>query len=251
MVRSRVGHRLRAAFHEGDHVPKVRLHGSSVYPHHQRVPVSIEPHSYPDGWRRIGRYLDPPPNPRSGVAAHCYPSTLVNTRRFPTPRLRTDAPAAVRATGRTRDFPNIRLPVLNSVTTTARTRSSTSTTSTARRRRGPASACFPRCRLSGWRFRSDQWQLRGQFGTLTPRTVFPRGAMPTLDSLLGRVLADARRRAGLSQEALASRAKLHPTYISQLERGLKSPTVRVLFVLADACSTPASEILRQVEELAD
>lgn len=73
--------------------------------------------------------------------------------------------------------------------------------------------------------------------------------MPNLDSLLGRVLADARRHAGLSQEALASRAKLHPTYISQLERGLKSPTVRVLFVLADACGVSASEVLRRIEEL--
>lgn len=73
--------------------------------------------------------------------------------------------------------------------------------------------------------------------------------MPNLDSILGRVLADTRRRAGLSQEALASRAKLHPTYISQLERGLKSPTVRVLFTLAEACDVPASRILSETEEL--
>jgi len=72
--------------------------------------------------------------------------------------------------------------------------------------------------------------------------------MPNLDHLLGHVLADVRRRAGLSQEALASRAKLHPTYISQLERGLKSPTVRVLAVLADACGIRASEIIRKAEE---
>ena len=75
--------------------------------------------------------------------------------------------------------------------------------------------------------------------------------MPNLDSLLGRVLADARRRAGLSQEALASRAKLHPTYISQLERGLKSPTVRVLFIVSEACGVHASEILAEVEKAAN
>lgn len=74
--------------------------------------------------------------------------------------------------------------------------------------------------------------------------------MPDLDHLLGGVLADCRRRAGLSQEALASRAKLHSTYISQLERGLKSPTVRVLMVLAQSCGVAASEILREVEALA-
>lgn len=74
--------------------------------------------------------------------------------------------------------------------------------------------------------------------------------MPNLDSLLGRTLADARRRAGLSQEVLASRAKLHPTYISQLERGLKSPTVRVLFELAKACGVSASSLLSDIEKLA-
>ncbi|HET7230720.1 MAG TPA: helix-turn-helix transcriptional regulator [Longimicrobium sp.] len=73
--------------------------------------------------------------------------------------------------------------------------------------------------------------------------------MSIFDQQLGRVLADARRRAGLSQEALAGKAKLHPTYISQLERGLKSPTVRVLVTIANACGTTASEILRETEEL--
>lgn len=82
--------------------------------------------------------------------------------------------------------------------------------------------------------------------SLPPR----RGAMPNRDSLLGRVLADTRRRAGLSQEALASRAKLHPTYISQLERGLKSPTIRVLIVFAESCGVLASEILREAEQRA-
>jgi len=72
--------------------------------------------------------------------------------------------------------------------------------------------------------------------------------MSSVDQQLGRVLADARRRAGLSQEALAAKAKLHPTYISQLERGLKSPTVRVLLVLAEACGVRASEILRSFED---
>jgi transcriptional regulator with XRE-family HTH domain len=71
--------------------------------------------------------------------------------------------------------------------------------------------------------------------------------MTNLDQILGRVLADTRRRAGLSQEALAAKAKLHPTYISQLERGIKSPTVRVLVALAESCGTQASEILRESE----
>ena len=72
--------------------------------------------------------------------------------------------------------------------------------------------------------------------------------MDTFEKVLGVVIADARRSAGLSQEALAFRCKLHPTYISQLERGLKSPTVRVLRVIAAALGTQASELLRTAEK---
>lgn len=67
------------------------------------------------------------------------------------------------------------------------------------------------------------------------------------EKVLGRVIADARRSAGLSQEALAFRCDLHPTYISQLERGLKSPTVRALLAIADAMGTKASTLLLAAE----
>jgi transcriptional regulator with XRE-family HTH domain len=67
------------------------------------------------------------------------------------------------------------------------------------------------------------------------------------EKVLGRVIADARKSAGLSQEALAFRCKLHPTYISQLERGLKSPTIRVLRAIAAALETKTSSLLLRVE----
>ena len=71
---------------------------------------------------------------------------------------------------------------------------------------------------------------------------------PTTQAL-GEVLSAARKQAGLSQEVLAYRAKLHPTYVSQLERGIKSPTVRTLAVLAKALGTEPSELLRRCEQL--
>lgn len=67
------------------------------------------------------------------------------------------------------------------------------------------------------------------------------------EKVLGRVIADARRNAGLSQEALAFRCDLHPTYISQLERGLKSPTVRALRAIAEALGTKAATLLSAAE----
>ena len=39
----------------------------------------------------------------------------------------------------------------------------------------------------------------------------------------------------------------HPTYISQLERGLKSPTLRVFRGLAEALGTSGAELLRKAE----
>jgi transcriptional regulator with XRE-family HTH domain len=71
--------------------------------------------------------------------------------------------------------------------------------------------------------------------------------MAQVEEITGRVLAERRRRAGMTQEALAEACGLHPTYVSQLERGLKSPTLRVLFLIADALGASASSILRSVE----
>lgn len=71
--------------------------------------------------------------------------------------------------------------------------------------------------------------------------------MESFEAVLGCVIAERRRGAGLSQEALAFRCKLHPTYISQLERGLKSPTVRALRAIADAVGMTASELLKAAE----
>jgi len=71
--------------------------------------------------------------------------------------------------------------------------------------------------------------------------------MNSFDLALGRVIAEQRGKAGLTQEALAGRAKLHPTYISQLERGLKSPTVRALIAICDGLELAASEAIRRAE----
>jgi transcriptional regulator with XRE-family HTH domain len=68
--------------------------------------------------------------------------------------------------------------------------------------------------------------------------------------IMGRILAERRREIGMTQEMLAFRCGLHPTYISQLERGLKSPTVRVLRLVAEALDTRASALLASAEAAA-
>jgi len=56
-----------------------------------------------------------------------------------------------------------------------------------------------------------------------------------------------RKAIGISQEELADRAQVHTSYVSQLERGLKSPTLGVIMRLARALGQPASELMRAVE----
>jgi transcriptional regulator with XRE-family HTH domain len=53
-----------------------------------------------------------------------------------------------------------------------------------------------------------------------------------------------RQNAGLSQEECAHRAKVHQTYLSGVERGVRNPTVMVLAKLAKALGVEADELLR-------
>ena len=64
---------------------------------------------------------------------------------------------------------------------------------------------------------------------------------------LGSELRKARVAAGLSQEDLSSRARVDRSYISQLERDLKSPTVDMLDRLCAHLGVKASAVLAVVE----
>jgi len=70
-----------------------------------------------------------------------------------------------------------------------------------------------------------------------------------LDRTLGLEIQRRRLEKGWSQEYLAEVTGLHRTYISQLERGLKSPSVRVLSHITNALNTTMGEFLRVIEEL--
>ncbi|GAO39221.1 putative regulatory protein [Sphingomonas changbaiensis NBRC 104936] len=60
---------------------------------------------------------------------------------------------------------------------------------------------------------------------------------------LGRNIRALRERTGLSQEAFADHVGLHRTYISDLERGTRNPTVRVVEKIALALGTEAGSLL--------
>jgi len=64
---------------------------------------------------------------------------------------------------------------------------------------------------------------------------------------VGSVLRRVRLAAGLSQEGLARESDLHPTYISLLERGRATPTLRAVWVIAPAVGLRPSEFIALIE----
>lgn len=60
---------------------------------------------------------------------------------------------------------------------------------------------------------------------------------------LGRNLRRLRDEKGLSQEAFAHEANIHRTYISDIERGARNPTITVVEKIALALGVTASELL--------
>jgi transcriptional regulator with XRE-family HTH domain len=63
------------------------------------------------------------------------------------------------------------------------------------------------------------------------------------------VLKQHRLAKKLTHEALAERAGLHPTYISLLERFLRTPKLDVAQALADALELPLSQMIAEAEGL--
>lgn len=61
---------------------------------------------------------------------------------------------------------------------------------------------------------------------------------------LGSNIRRLRTERGLSQEAFAELASIHRTYVSDIERGARNPTITVVQRLGDALGMEAAELLR-------
>ena len=87
--------------------------------------------------------------------------------------------------------------------------------------------------------------------------------MDDLLDTIGIRLREAREGLGLSQEAVAARARLNTSYLSQIERGKKAPSLDVLVRIAAAVNLSLGELfaddegavpaleMREVERLLD
>jgi transcriptional regulator with XRE-family HTH domain len=69
----------------------------------------------------------------------------------------------------------------------------------------------------------------------------------TLQNLYGEVLKKARTNTGISQEKLALETGLDRTYISLLERGLRTPSLYTIMLLSNHLSIKASSMVADVE----
>ena len=65
---------------------------------------------------------------------------------------------------------------------------------------------------------------------------------------LGLSIKRARLQKELSQEKLAEKADIHTSYIGQIERGLRYPSLKVLFKIADALSIKISELFSDIND---
>ena len=64
--------------------------------------------------------------------------------------------------------------------------------------------------------------------------------------IFGHNVRRVRKEAGLSQEELAYRSKLHRTYISSIERGERNVSVENIFAIADALKVPPGDLLKPI-----
>ncbi|AEF88750.1 helix-turn-helix domain protein [Delftia sp. Cs1-4] len=64
----------------------------------------------------------------------------------------------------------------------------------------------------------------------------------------GRHLAATRRKAGVSQEALAYESGLSRSYLSEVERGLRNIALRNICILAAALNVPPAQLLEFDQE---
>ena len=73
--------------------------------------------------------------------------------------------------------------------------------------------------------------------------------MPMIDlkTLLGMAIKTRRASLGISQEELAHRAGLHRTYVSDLERGARNPSIESIEKLARALDVSVAKLFENAD----
>ena len=69
----------------------------------------------------------------------------------------------------------------------------------------------------------------------------------SLEQLFGLQLRKERTAQKISQEELAFRVGIHRTYVSQLERGVKSPSLSIIFRICSALQIKPSTFVANIQ----
>ena len=64
---------------------------------------------------------------------------------------------------------------------------------------------------------------------------------------LGRAIKRIRIQRGMTQEQVSAASGLHPTYISDIERGARNPSWEAITRLADGIGIPTADIAREYD----
>ena len=99
-------------------------------------------------------------------------------------------------------------------------------------------------------------EMHFEFTALCKRAAAKKVTVPTaeqpspethLQHQLGITLRQLRQEEGITQQELADKAKLHRTYICDVERGMRNPSISSLHRMAAALDTPMAEIFKRLE----
>lgn len=64
---------------------------------------------------------------------------------------------------------------------------------------------------------------------------------------LGKNIRKFRLRNHLSQEKLSEKADIHVSYVGQIERGMRYPSLKALFKISDALNVKIAELFRGID----
>jgi transcriptional regulator with XRE-family HTH domain len=67
--------------------------------------------------------------------------------------------------------------------------------------------------------------------------------------MIGKFIREARDAAGMSQEEVSAKGRINRSYLSQVERGLKSPTVTMLMRICGAIGVSAAALVAKLERM--
>jgi len=70
-----------------------------------------------------------------------------------------------------------------------------------------------------------------------------------IENAFGEILRELRTEKGLSQEKLALDTDLDRTFISLLERGLRQPSLKTIFLIAKRLNIKPNKLIERVENI--